>query len=117
MYLEMSGLDYVTFRLANVIGPRNLAGPLPIFYQRLKDNKKCFVTKTRRDFVFVKDLANVAVLACEGIGEGAYHFSSGKDVEIEELYYTVVKWIQKLIIIHKIKYTWCTYFCSNLYRK
>ena len=37
LYLELSGLDYVTFRLANVIGPRNVAGPLPIFYQRLKD--------------------------------------------------------------------------------
>ena len=42
LYLELSGIDYVTFRLANVIGPRNVAGPLPIFYQRLKDGKKCF---------------------------------------------------------------------------
>ena len=50
-FLEISGLDYVTFRLANVIGPRNVAGPLPIFYQRLKDGKKCFITKSRRDFV------------------------------------------------------------------
>ena len=30
-FLEISGLDFVTFRLANVIGPRNVAGPLPIF--------------------------------------------------------------------------------------
>ena len=30
-YLELSGLSYVSFRLANVIGPRNLSGPLPIF--------------------------------------------------------------------------------------
>ena len=35
-YLEISGLDYVSFRLANVIGPRNLAGALPTFYKRLK---------------------------------------------------------------------------------
>lgn len=34
-YLEISGLNYVSFRLANVIGPRNVSGPLPIFYQRL----------------------------------------------------------------------------------
>src|SRR5436309_2887739 len=27
-YLALSGLDYVTFRLANVIGPRNVSGPL-----------------------------------------------------------------------------------------
>lgn len=89
-YIELSGIDYVTFRLANVIGPRNVAGPLPIFYQRLKDGKKCFVTKSRRDFVFVKDLAEVTVKACDGVGHGAYHFSSGTDIEIQELYDAVV---------------------------
>lgn len=90
-YLELSGVDFVTFRLANVIGPRNVAGPLPIFYQRLKDGKKCFITKARRDFVFVKDLARTVVKACDGTGHGAYHFSSGKDVAITELYDAVVK--------------------------
>ena len=90
-YIELSGIDFVTFRLANVIGPRNVAGPLPIFYQRLKDGKKCFVTETRRDFVFVKDLAEVTVKACDGMGHGAYHFSSGSDVAIKELYEMVVE--------------------------
>lgn len=89
-YLELSGIDYVTFRLANVVGPRNVAGPLPIFYQRLKDGKQCFVTKARRDFVFVKDLARVVLEACDGVGHGAYHFSSGQDVAIQELYDAVV---------------------------
>lgn len=91
LYLELSGIDYVTFRLANVVGPRNVAGPLPIFYQRLKDGKKCFVTKSRRDFVFVKDLAKTVLQACDGVGHGAYHFSSGSDVAISELYNAVVK--------------------------
>lgn len=91
LYLELSGIDYVTFRLANVIGPRNVAGPLPIFYQRLKDGKQCFVTKSRRDFVFVKDLAKVVLKACDGIGNGAYHFSSGTDVAVSTLYNEVVK--------------------------
>ena len=90
-FLEISGLDFVTFRLANVVGPRNVAGPLPIFYQRLKDGKQCFVTKSRRDFVFVKDLAKVVLKACDGSGHGAYHFSSGSDVSIETLYDAVVQ--------------------------
>ena len=89
-FLEISGLDFVTFRLANVVGPRNVAGPLPIFYQRLKDGKQCFVTKSRRDFVFVKDLARVVLKACDGVGSGAYHFSSGSDVAIVDLYNAVV---------------------------
>lgn len=90
-YIELSGIDYVTFRLANVIGPRNVAGPLPIFYQRLKDGKQCFVTNARRDFVFVKDLARTVLKAIDGVGHGAYHFSSGKDVAIQELYDAVVR--------------------------
>lgn len=91
LYIELSGIDFVTFRLANVVGPRNVAGPLPIFYQRLKDGRKCFVTESRRDFVFVKDLAKVVLQACDGVGHGAYHFSSGGDVSIKELYDAVVK--------------------------
>ncbi len=91
LYIELSGIDFVTFRLANVVGPRNVAGPLPIFYQRLKDGKKCFVTRSRRDFVFVKDLARTVVRACDGTGHGAYHFSSGSDVAVSDLYDAVVK--------------------------
>tara|TARA_Y100000588_G_scaffold318512_2_gene348062 strand:+ start:2523 stop:3458 length:936 start_codon:yes stop_codon:yes gene_type:complete len=89
-YLEISGLDYVTFRLANVIGPRNVSGPLPIFYQRLSEGKRCFVTTARRDFVFVKDLARIVLRAVDGTGSGAYHFSSGTDIAIKELYDAVV---------------------------
>ena len=94
LFIELSGLDYVTFRLANVVGPRNVAGPLPIFYQRLKDKKQCFITESRRDFVFVKDLAKVVVKAVDGVGSGAYHFSSGQDVSVQELYDEVVKALQ-----------------------
>jgi UDP-glucose 4-epimerase len=93
-YLELSGIDYVTFRLANVIGPRNVSGPLPIFFQRLSEGKRCFVTEARRDFVFVKDLARAVVSATNGTGHGAYHFSSGTDVPIKRLYDAVVAGMQ-----------------------
>lgn len=90
-FLRLSGLDYVTFRLANVIGPRCVSGPLPIFYQRLTTGKQCFVTKARRDFVFNGDLAGQVVRAIDGVGSGPYHFSSGKDIAILELYDAMVQ--------------------------
>jgi UDP-glucose 4-epimerase len=90
-YIQFSGVDWVTFRLANVIGPRNVSGPLPIFYRRLSEGKKCFVTPARRDFCFAEDLARVVVQAVNGRGRGTYHFSSGKDVSIRELYDAVVR--------------------------
>jgi nucleoside-diphosphate-sugar epimerase len=90
-FLRLSGLDFVTFRLANVIGPRCVSGPLPIFFQRLTGGKQCFVTKARRDFVYNADLARQVVRAIDGIGHGAYHFSTGRDVAILELYDAMVQ--------------------------
>jgi UDP-glucose 4-epimerase len=86
-YVRLSSLDWISFRLANVYGPRNLSGPLPTFFQRLTEGKPCFVMDTRRDFVFVDDLVAVAMKAIDGGGEsGVYHVSSGSDVSIEELF-------------------------------
>ncbi len=90
-YVQFSGVDWVTFRLANVIGPRNVSGPLPIFYGRLAKGQKCFVTPARRDFCYAGDLAQVVVQAADGRGGGTYHFSSGHDVAIRELYDSVVR--------------------------
>src|SRR5215471_4591967 len=90
-YVQFAGVDWVTFRLANVIGERNVSGPLPIFYERLSGGKKCFVTPARRDFCYAPDLARVVVRAADGVGHGTYHFSSGKDVAIRELYDAVVQ--------------------------
>jgi UDP-glucose 4-epimerase len=91
-YVRLSGLDWISFRLANVYGPRNLSGPLPSFFQRLSEGKPCFVMDTRRDFVFVDDLVAVALNAIEGAGEsGVYHVSSGSDVSIKELFDATVK--------------------------
>ncbi len=86
-YLALSRLDFISFRLANAYGPRNLSGPLPTFYQRLTTGKKCFVVNTRRDFIFVSDAAEVIIKALDGMGErGFYHISSGGDCAVKELF-------------------------------
>jgi UDP-glucose 4-epimerase len=93
-YIQLSGVDWVTFRLANIVGPRNVSGPLPIFFERLSQGKRCFVTEARRDFVFVRDLARTVLKAAGGTGRGTYHFSSGRDVAIKDLYDAVVRAMQ-----------------------
>jgi UDP-glucose 4-epimerase len=91
-YVQLSGLDWISFRLANAYGPRNLSGPLPTFYQRLTTDKPCFVMDTRRDFMFVDDLIEVVLRALEGRGRpGPYHVSSGSDVSIKELFDATLK--------------------------
>jgi UDP-glucose 4-epimerase len=90
-YIELSGLDFVSFRLANAYGPRNISGPLPTFYHRLTAKKPCFVMDTRRDFVYIQDLIDCVEKAVAGTGKGYYHGSSGGDVSIKELFDATLK--------------------------
>lgn len=85
-YIALSGLDFVSFRLANAYGPRNVSGPLPTFFHRLTEGKKCFVMDTRRDFMYVDDLVDIVVRALHGEGNGHYHVSSGSDFSIKQLF-------------------------------
>jgi UDP-glucose 4-epimerase len=91
-FIELCGLDFLSFRLANAYGPRNLSGPLPTFYHRLTNNLPCYVMDTRRDFIYVGDLVEILVKALSGMGKkGFYHISSGSDYSIKEIFDGVVK--------------------------
>jgi UDP-glucose 4-epimerase len=90
-YIALSGMDFISFRLANAYGPRNISGPLPTFYQRLSNRQKCFVMDTRRDFIYVHDLIDLVMMSLDKKGEcGYYHASSGSDVAIKELFDSTV---------------------------
>lgn len=87
-YIADSGVNFVSLRLANIFGPRNLSGPAPVFYQRLSAEKPCTVVDSRRDFVFIDDLVTVAVKAATQ-GRGYYHVSTGRDLPIRDIYWSV----------------------------
>jgi len=70
------------------------SAPEQIFFERLTAGQKCFVTPARRAFCYAKDLARVVVRAADGTGHGTYHFSSGKDVAIRELYDAVTAYVR-----------------------
>lgn len=86
LYIQMALSNYVSFRLANAYGPRNISGPLPTFYHRLTSGKPCFVMDTRRDFIYINDLIEIVMKALDGGGHGPYHVSSGSDYSIKELF-------------------------------
>jgi UDP-glucose 4-epimerase len=90
-YVAMSGLDWVSFRLANIYGPRVVAGPAPTFYQRLSQGQKCFVTDARRDQSYVDDLIDLLMMAVEGRGSGAYNVGSGSDRPVKDMFDLIVE--------------------------
>jgi UDP-glucose 4-epimerase len=90
-YIELSGIPFVSLRLANIYGPRNVSGPPPTFWQRLTEGRPCFAMDTRRDFIFVSDLIEVVTAALNGTGEGPYHVSTGSDYSIKEMFDAVVE--------------------------
>lgn len=90
-FIAMSGLDFVSLRLANVYGPRNLSGPVPTFFHRLKNNQDCFISDAKRDFIYIDDLLDIVCMAIKGKGEtGYYHVGTGTDVPIEDVFNEVV---------------------------
>jgi UDP-glucose 4-epimerase len=86
-FIELSAVDHVVFRLANIYGPRNLSGPIPTFYKRLTAGDPCSVVATTRDMVFVADLVDAVMRAVDNPDiSGRYDLCSGKHRPIRELY-------------------------------
>ena len=86
-YLAMSGLPFVSFRLANVCGPRLAIGPIPTFYKRLKAGQACFCTDARRDFLDMSDFIDAVDLVMDGNAPtGIFNVSSGEGRSIKAVY-------------------------------
>jgi len=81
-----SGLDWVSFRLANIYGPRNLSGAVPAFWKKIRNGEKARISTARRDFYYVGDLVNILEKAVNGTGSGIYHVSNNADVPIESIF-------------------------------
>lgn len=90
-YLAMSGLSYVSLRLANVTGPRLSIGPIPTFYTRLKDGKSCFCSDTVRDFLDMSDFfALMDLVLQDDAPTGIYNVSTGEGHTIKDIFDAVV---------------------------
>ena len=93
-YMLNSGLNVVSFRLANICGPRLSIGPIPTFYQRLKDGKSCFCSETIRDFLDISDFLNLIETAIgTEIPTGVYNISTGVGSSIKEVFDEVVDYL------------------------
>ena len=90
-FIHLGGIDYISFRLANVYGPRNLSGAIPAFYKNLASGKPCWIADAKRDFVYIDDLCKIVMAAINGKGsKGIYNVPSARqDMPIIDVYKTM----------------------------
>ncbi len=91
-YLLNLDLRVVSLRLANICAPRLSIGPIPTFYQRLKENKDCFCSETVRDFLSIEDFISLIDILFNTKNErGIFNVSTGKGNSIKEIFDEVVE--------------------------
>lgn len=89
-YVALSGLPFVSLRLASVIGPRLAIGAIPTFYTRLKAGKPCFCTSAVRDFLDIEDfLALMDVVMAKDATTGIFNAGPGEGRSIKDVFEAV----------------------------
>jgi len=91
LYLRMSGIPFLSYRLANAYGSRNVSGALPSIYYKIKSNSDIIINNTRRDFIYIDDLVRCVLSGFNSDKIGFYHISTGKDYSIKELFLTLIE--------------------------
>lgn len=85
-YLRLSGVPLTVFRMANIYGPRNISGPIPVFYKRITSGQSCLVVDTTRDMVFIDDLVACVRTCVDNTLLGTFDVCSGVQTPIMEMY-------------------------------
>lgn len=96
-YIELFGVDYIIFRLANVYGPRQNAqgeaGVVAIFADKMKNNEVIVIDgdgEQTRDFVYVADIAKVFLQAIQGdVKNEIINVSTNTSISINQLFATM----------------------------
>jgi UDP-glucose 4-epimerase len=88
-YLRLSGVPLTVLRLGNIYGPRNLSGPVPVFYKRITGGQPCVVVDTTRDMVYVDDLVRCVLTVVGNRLEGTFDVCSGVQCPIMDIYQAV----------------------------
>lgn len=86
-YMINSDLPVISLRLASVTGPYLFIGPIPTFYNRLKQGRSCFCSDAKRDFLDIKDfLAFFDKVITSDVSRGVYNVASGVSNSILSVY-------------------------------
>ena len=97
-YSKIFGIPFVALRFANVYGPRQNskgeAGVVAIFCDKIFSKKQPIINGNglqTRDFVYVADIVNAAILALETEKTGIFNIGTGKEKNINDIFSIINK--------------------------
>jgi UDP-glucose 4-epimerase len=98
-FYDSYGLEYTILRYFNVFGPKQdknsqYAAVIPNFISALLEGEQPVIYgdgEQSRDFVYVKDIVNANIAACQSDYNGIVNVASGEKLTINELYNIVQK--------------------------
>ncbi len=103
-YWKVFGLNFTSLRLANVYGPRQNskgeAGVVAIFCDKMLSGKKAIINgdgRQTRDFVYVDDVVNAAILSLKKRKNGIYNIGTSKETNINQVFRELRKLINPKI--------------------
>lgn len=92
-YFKVFKLPYIALRLANVYGPRQNskgeAGVVAIFCDKMLCGAQPFINgsgRQTRDFVFVQDVVEAAILAMKSKKTGVFNIGTSKETNINTIF-------------------------------
>ncbi len=96
-YSQMSGIQVVSLRYANVYGPRQdpegEAGVVAIFVQKMLHREQPVVNgngRQTRDFVYVDDVVEANLMAMGPEVQGTYNVGTGVETSVSDLFHLLV---------------------------
>ncbi len=97
-YYEIFGLRYVALRFANVYGPRQNskgeAGVVAIFIDKVLHGRQTVINGSgqfTRDYVFVDDVVNAALLAMRRTFVGSVNIGTSTETSVNQIFKKIVK--------------------------
>ena len=98
-FYDSYGLNYVALRYFNVFGPKQdknsqYAAVIPNFISALLEGEQPVIYgdgEQTRDFIFVKDVVQANIKACESDFNGIVNVASGKKLSVNKLYEIIQK--------------------------
>ena len=97
-YNKIFGLPFIALRFANVYGPRQNskgeAGVISIFCDKIFAKQQPMITGNglqTRDFVYVSDVVDAAILAMKSEKTGVFNIGTAKETNINEIFSIIKK--------------------------